>query len=103
MSSYLKFFFALPLLNYAADVLKATVALYMEDESLPMPTHEEVLVCNEHTTEEKITLLWKRAVGDPNSFRIFSLVHAEKLSYQTCDKALKTLFELTQGCKGYIH
>ena len=73
----------------------------MEDESLPMPTHEEVLVCNEHTTEKEIILLWKRAVGDPNYFRIFSLVHAEKLSYQTCDKALKSLFDITQGQKGY--
>ena len=72
----------------------------MEDASLPMPTHEEVLICNEHTTEEELTLLWKRAVGDPNNFRIFSLVHADKLSYQTCDKALKSLFDLTQGHKG---
>ena len=98
-----RIFVCLPHLNYIADVLKATVALYMENESLPMPTNEEVLVCNEHTTEEEITLLWKRAVSDPNYFRIFSLVHAEKLSYQTCDKALKTLFDITQGHKGYIH
>ena len=103
MSSHLQPLFGRPHLNYIADVLKATVALYMEDESLPMPTHEEVLVCNEHTTEEEIILLWKRAVGDPKYFRIFSLVHAEKLSYQTCDKALKALFDITQGQKGYIH
>ena len=87
-------------LSTLADVLKTTLALYMEDINLPMPTPEEVLVCNEHTTEEEITLLWKRAVGDPKHFRIFSLVHAEKLSYQNCDKALKSLFDVIQGQKG---
>ena len=72
----------------------------MEDASLPMPTHEEVLVCSEYTTEEEVTLLWKRAMGDPNYFRIFCLVHAERLSYQTCDKALKSLSELSQRKEG---
>ena len=83
-----------------ADVLRTTLALYMEDASLPMPTHEEVLVCNEHTTEEEVTLLWKRAMGDPNYIHIFCLVHAERLSYHTCDKALKSLSEISQGKKG---
>ena len=65
-----------------------------------MPTYEEVLLCNEQTTDEEVTLLWKRALGDPNHFRIFCLVHAERLSYQTCDKALRNLQELSQGEKG---
>ena len=60
----------------------------MEDQTLPLPTHEEVLICNEYTTDEEVTLLWKRAMGDPNHFRIFCLVYAEKLSYQVCDKVL---------------
>ena len=67
---------------------------------MPMPTHEEVLVCSERTTEEEVTLLWKRALRDPNYFRIFCLVYAERLSYQICDKALKSLSELSQGKKG---
>ena len=69
----------------------------MKDNDLPMPTHEEVLICNEHTTVEEVTLLWKRAVGDPNKHKIFCLVHAENLSYQVCDKALRDLNEVTQG------
>ena len=36
--------------------------------------------------------------------RIFCLVHAEKLSYQTADKALRSLFEVIQGRSGiYMH
>ena len=69
----------------------------MEDDKLSLPTHEEVLICSEHTTYEEVTLLWKRAIKDPNYFRIFCLVHAELLSYQVCDKTLKTLLECSQG------
>ena len=69
----------------------------MKDSSLPMPTHEEVLICTEHTTLEEVTLLWKKAVGDP---KYFGLVYAEKLSYQVCDKSLRDLNEVTQGKNG---
>ena len=81
-------------------VLKTILSLYMEDQTLPLPTHEEVLICNEYTTDEEVTLLWKRAMGDPNHFRIFCLVHAEKLSYQVCDKVLRTLLDNSQGQRG---
>ena len=72
----------------------------MENEQLLLPTYEEVLICNEHTTAEEVMLLWKRAVGDPNHFRIFCLVHAELLSYQVCDKALRSLKDCSQNQKG---
>ena len=84
------------------NVLKTTLALYMEggDQSLPMPTYEEVLVCSKQTTDEEVVLLWKRALGDPGHFRVFCLVHAEQLSYQVCDRALWSLSQLSQGQKG---
>lgn len=76
----------------------------MEDQTLPLPTYEEVLVCNEHTTDEEVTLLWKRAMGDPSHFRIFCLINAERLSYHVCDKVLRTLLDYSQGQRGkYVH
>ena len=86
------------------NVIKTTLALYMEggDQSLPMPTYEEVLVCSEWTTDEEVTLLWKRAINDPYNFRLFCLVHAERLSYQVCDRALWSLNQLSQGQKGQL-
>ena len=44
-------------------------------------------------------MLWQRAIGDPDHKRIFCLLHAEKLSYQVCDRALRSLTELSQGQK----
>ena len=92
-----------------------------EDVALPLPTHEEVLVCSETTTTEEVgnlifrplvdsfidqttlisltqvTLLWQRAIDDPGFKRIFCLLHAEKLTYQVCHKAIQSLTELSQG------
>ena len=89
-------------LIFLDKVLKTVLSLYMESKDLPMPTYEEVLICNENTTEEEVTLLWKRAMGDPNHFRIFCLVHAELLSYQVCDKALRSLTECSFAKNGKI-
>ena len=47
-----------------------------------------------------MNLLWQRAVFDPEYKRIFCLVHAEKLSYQTADKALRALNEIIQNQRG---
>lgn len=84
------------------NILKTVLALYMEenDGSLPLPTYEEVLFCTEHTTVEEVTLLWRRALGDLGYFRLFCLVHAERLSYQVCDKALQLLSKFSQRKDG---
>ena len=47
----------------------------------------------------QVTLLWQRAIGDLGFKRIFCLLHAEKLSYQVCHKAIQSLTELSQGRK----
>ena len=48
----------------------------------------------------QVTLLWQRAIGDPGFRRIFCLVHAERLTYQVSDKALRSLSDLSQGHRG---
>ena len=36
------------------QVLKAALSLYMVDKDLPMPTLEEMLICNHQTTSEEV-------------------------------------------------
>ena len=36
------------------QVLRAALSLYMEDNDLPMPTPEEILICNPYTTAEEV-------------------------------------------------
>ena len=39
------------------QVLRAALSLYMEDSDLPMPTPEEMLICNRNTTTEEVYLI----------------------------------------------
>ena len=38
----------------AESVLKMVLALYMEEEASPLPSYDEVLICNRLTTEEEV-------------------------------------------------
>ena len=40
-------------------VLKAALSLYMEDDDLPLPTPEEMLICNKFTSAEEVKYLKK--------------------------------------------
>ena len=90
-----------------------------DPEHLPLPTYEEVLVCNSETTPEEVfqvaffhivdilypfilqvIILFRRAFGDYDFKRIFCLMHAERLSYQACDRSLRFLLEHFEGKKG---
>ena len=46
--------FGLILVSYLGDVLRTVLTLYMENEDLPLPTLEEVLICNQDTTTEEV-------------------------------------------------
>ena len=36
------------------NVLKTVLSLYMEDQTMPLPFLEEVLICTQQTTEEEV-------------------------------------------------
>jgi hypothetical protein len=44
-----------------------------------------------------------RAINDQKRYRIFCLVHAEKLSYEVSDLALSSLSYRSEGEKGEYH
>ena len=39
---------------FVDNVLRTVLALFMEDEALPLPSLEEVLICNPNTTAEEV-------------------------------------------------
>ena len=104
----------------AVEVFLTALMIYTKDESKPLPTQEEILICNEHTTAEEVVLtwnvyfvlswiltiqvilLWQRAIFDPDYKRIFCIIHGEKLSYSACEQALKGLNRLKQGRSGNL-
>lgn len=40
--------------NVAEDILKTALSLYMGDSALPLPTFEEILICNSETSCEQV-------------------------------------------------
>ena len=44
----------LHLFSFLDNVLRTVLALFMEDEALPLPSLEEVLICNPNTTAEEV-------------------------------------------------
>ncbi|XP_065899482.1 E3 ubiquitin-protein ligase rnf213-alpha-like isoform X2 [Dysidea avara] len=83
------------------DVLNAVISLYVHDMHSPLPSLEEVLICNHKTTVEELSLFWYKAVGDPDHRRIFCLVNGEKLSYQVCTEALDEMDRVLKGETDY--
>ena len=47
------------MIHDADNVLGTVLALFMEDEVLPLPTLEEVLICNPTTTAEEVSTMFK--------------------------------------------
>lgn len=41
---------------YVDDVIRTILTIYMEDEQLPLPNLEEVLICTSSTTAEEVKL-----------------------------------------------
>lgn len=55
----------------AENVLTTTVLVYANDESKPLPTNEEVLLCTEHTTSEEVTSLHCLFISLDSCFTIY--------------------------------
>ena len=63
------------------DTFLMVLSVYMENEKLPLPSRNEVLLCNEDTTAEDVELLLRRVVSDKTG-QIFMLVNVHMLAYE---------------------
>ncbi|XP_066090745.1 E3 ubiquitin-protein ligase RNF213 [Saccopteryx bilineata] len=65
------------------EVLLAALAIYMQSPKQPLPTYDEVLLCNPGTTFEEVALLLRRCLSlGSQRRRIYSLLYADQLSYE---------------------
>ncbi|XP_078327262.1 E3 ubiquitin-protein ligase rnf213-alpha-like isoform X2 [Crassostrea virginica] len=84
------------------EVLHMFFTLFMENQSLPLPNRNEVLLCTENTSTEEITLFFRRALRqekEDSNQRIYCLLNADLLRYDVCDESLKTLMENMRSAK----
>ncbi|CAB4020605.1 Hypothetical predicted protein, partial [Paramuricea clavata] len=78
------------------EVFGCVLSLFMGATDQPLPTDEEVIVCDENTTAEEIELLWRRAIVDESGL-LFCLANADLLDYDVSQQAVRSLDMLTQG------
>ncbi|XP_062570770.1 E3 ubiquitin-protein ligase RNF213-like [Saccostrea cucullata] len=78
------------------EVLPMLLTLFMNDQSLPLPSRNEVLLCTELTTTEEVTMFFRRALRQEEKDRnhlIFCLVNADFIRYDVCEESLKEFKE----------
>ncbi|XP_051523957.1 E3 ubiquitin-protein ligase rnf213-beta-like isoform X2 [Myxocyprinus asiaticus] len=86
-----------------AELIIATLSFYTESPEHPLPTIDEVLMCQEETTEEEVEIFLRRCLGfqgtASNHQKIYSLVNPGSLTYDV-SVALVECFETLEKSAG---
>ena len=64
-----------------AEMNDSAISFYMHDHDKRLPTLDEVLICQNETPLEQISLICRRAFSD-NSGKLFIVMHAERIKYE---------------------
>ncbi|KAM4663579.1 E3 ubiquitin-protein ligase RNF213-like [Discoglossus pictus] len=82
------------------EILSCTIAIYMHSSKQALPSYDEVLLCTPNTTVEEVELFLRRCLTSGyNGKKIYSLLFADELSYDTAYKA-EQLFNQLQAQSG---
>ncbi|KAM4663578.1 E3 ubiquitin-protein ligase RNF213-like [Discoglossus pictus] len=78
-----------------SEVLSSAIAIYMHSFDQPLPSYDEVLLCTPHTSFEEVALFFRRCLTPGYSEnKIYSLVYADELDYDTGSKSVQLLQQL---------
>ncbi|XP_061196022.1 E3 ubiquitin-protein ligase rnf213-alpha-like [Saccostrea echinata] len=78
------------------EVLPMLLTLLMNDQTLPLPGRNEVLLCTELTTTEEVIMFFRRALRQEEHDKnrpIFCLVNADLIRYDVCEESLREFKE----------
>uniref|UniRef100_A0A673JVR7 RING-type E3 ubiquitin transferase n=1 Tax=Sinocyclocheilus rhinocerous TaxID=307959 RepID=A0A673JVR7_9TELE len=85
------------------DLISTTLSFYTENQEHPLPTTDEVLMCQEETTEEEVEIFLRRCLGSQgtasNHQKIYTLVNPGSLTYDV-SVALVECFETLERSAG---
>lgn len=69
------------------DVLTACISIYMSSEDQPLPTYDEVLLCNPSTPYEQVEIFLRRCLSTGHKGqKIYSLLYGDQLTYDVSAK-----------------
>ncbi|XP_057717215.1 E3 ubiquitin-protein ligase rnf213-alpha-like isoform X2 [Corythoichthys intestinalis] len=82
-----------------AAVLTSCISIYMTSKHQPLPTYDEVLLCNSSTTYEQAELFLRRCLGaGGKDEKIYCLLHGELLTYDVSSKFEKFFQRMKMQC-----
>ncbi|KAI1884419.1 hypothetical protein AGOR_G00226210 [Albula goreensis] len=82
-----------------AEVLTSCISVYMSSRSEPLPTYDEVLLCNATTPYEQVELFLRRClIAGYCGEKIYTLLHAEDLAYEASCKVEQLFQRLETQC-----
>ncbi|KAM4663584.1 E3 ubiquitin-protein ligase RNF213-like [Discoglossus pictus] len=80
---------------HPSQILSSTIAIYMQDLEQALPSYDEVLLCTPKTTFEEVALFLRRClISGYIGQKIYCLLYADELSYDTAYKAEQLFQEL---------
>ncbi|XP_034448201.1 E3 ubiquitin-protein ligase rnf213-alpha isoform X1 [Hippoglossus hippoglossus] len=75
------------------EVLTSCISIYMSSECEPLPTYDEVLLCNSSTPYEQVELFLRRCLSTGyRGDKIYSLLYGDLLTYDVSSK-LESFFQ----------
>nr|XP_019957387.1 PREDICTED: E3 ubiquitin-protein ligase RNF213 [Paralichthys olivaceus] len=75
------------------EVLTSCISIYMSSEGEPLPTYDEVLLCNSSTPYEQVELFLRRCLSTGyRGDKIYSLLYGDLLTYDVSSK-LENFFQ----------
>ncbi|XP_077861744.1 E3 ubiquitin-protein ligase rnf213-alpha-like [Saccoglossus kowalevskii] len=83
------------------DVLNTLLSLYTTNGKVYFPNRDQILLCNEKTTKEEVTLFLRRCIRSQVKKRLYSLVYADRLPFDIADDAISELRSLCTESKDY--
>ncbi|KAM8945658.1 LOW QUALITY PROTEIN: E3 ubiquitin-protein ligase RNF213 [Pelodytes ibericus] len=86
-----------------SEILPTVIAIYMHSLAQQLPSYDEVLLCTSQTTFEEVALFLRRCLTPGNKEKkIYSLLYADELSYDTAYKSEQLFQHLgAQGVQDY--
>ncbi|XP_072001709.1 E3 ubiquitin-protein ligase RNF213-like isoform X2 [Engystomops pustulosus] len=86
----------------SSQILSCALAMYMHSATEPLPSYDEVLLCTPQTSFEEVTLFFRRCVTPGyNGKKIYSLIYADELNYDTAYKSEQLFQQLQAGNDDY--
>ncbi|XP_075132003.1 LOW QUALITY PROTEIN: E3 ubiquitin-protein ligase RNF213-like [Leptodactylus fuscus] len=89
------------ILCHSPQILSCALAIYMHSFTEPLPSYDEVLLCTPQTSFEEVALFFRRCLTlGYNGKKIYSLIYADELNYDTAYRAEQLFQQLHTRSNG---